>query len=355
MKAWILDKPGGNFSLQETTEPELRPGGVLISMKATPLLSYLGKYVRGEMPYWYPDGPFTPGTNGVGVVKAIGSGVYHLTEGQRVIVNPYLAAAEPVRDPAQTLIGLTGISPDCGPMWADWTNGTLREVADFPARTVIAAEGLDHIDDVRLACTGKFIVPLGGLVRGRLVAGETVVVHGATGYFGSAAVLLALAMGAGRVVAAGRNTEALKTLVDKTGQQVSAVTMTGDTDADTEALKSAAHGGADLVFDMVGGADSANGTLAAMRSMRRGGRLVLMGSMEVPLPVGYGEVMINNWEIIGNFMYEPGAYHTLLALLRAGHLDLSHVSIRAFGLNDLETAIDAAAGMAALEATVVAV
>jgi hypothetical protein len=48
----------------------------------------------------------------------------------------------------------------------------------------------------RLAALGKFAVPLGGLLRGRLRAGEILVANGATGYFGSAAMLLGLALGA---------------------------------------------------------------------------------------------------------------------------------------------------------------
>ena len=47
----------------------------------------------------------------------------------------------------------------------------------------------------------RCVVPYGGLVRGRLAAGETVIVNGATGAYGTAAVLVALAMGAGMVTA----------------------------------------------------------------------------------------------------------------------------------------------------------
>lgn len=353
MKAWRLEKPGGTFDLQDVPEPAPRPGGVLVDMRATPLLSYLRSYVQGDLPYWYPDKPFTPGTNGVGVVKAIGDGVYHLEPGQRVIVNPYMVAAEPVADPAQVLIGLTGISPDSGPLLTDWADGTLREVADFPAQTVIAAEGLDDIEDSRLATTGKFIVPLGGLIRGRLTAGETVIIHGATGYFGSGAVLLAVAMGAERVVAAGRNAKTLSVLKELTGDQVAVVQMTGDVEADTDALRDAAGGGSNLVFDMVGNADSANGTLAAMRTMRRGGRLVLMGSMAADIPLNYSELLLNNWEVIGNFMYRPDTYRVLLSLIRTGRLDLDMVSLRTFELQDLLPAMDAAGDMSGLDCTVV--
>lgn len=53
-----------------------------------------------------------------------------------------------------------------------------------------------------------------------LQAGETVVINGATGSFGSAAVAVALAMGAARVIATGRNSAALDALAARYGSRV---------------------------------------------------------------------------------------------------------------------------------------
>jgi NADPH:quinone reductase-like Zn-dependent oxidoreductase len=72
---------------------------------------------------------------------------------------------------------------------------------------------------------------------------------------------------------------------------------------DAAALRQAAGGGAHMALDMVGSATNANSTLAALRSLHGKGRLILMGSMSVPLPVPYLEMMVNGWEIMGNFMY----------------------------------------------------
>ena len=83
--------------------------------------------------------------------------------------------------------------------------------------------------------------------------------------------------------------------------------LTGDVIADAAKLREACGGGAAIAFDMVGRAGDANATLAALKSLRRGGRLVLMGSMTTTLPLGYSDVVRNNWEIIGQFMYPAGA------------------------------------------------
>lgn len=355
MKAWMLDQPGQPLALREVEQPEPRRGAVLVRMEAVPLLSYTRSYVDGKLPYWLPPGPFSPGTNGVGRIEAVGEGVVSLRVGQRVAVNPYWIADEAVQEPAQALIGLTGISEDSGALLAAFPHGTLRECAELPASTVLALDGLDEIAPERLAILGKFSVPFGGLRRGRLAAGETVIVNGATGYFGSAAVLAALAMGASRVVALGRRMGPLQALADKCAAgRVVPVVLSGDNATDVAAIREAAGGGADLAFDMVGNATDPGATLATLRALRRNGRLVLMGSMLVDLPVPYRELMQHNWELIGHFMYTSADYRALIALVRSGQLSLDAVELKTFPFNALEAAIDAAGEMQGLQCTVTA-
>ncbi|HZZ05716.1 zinc-binding alcohol dehydrogenase family protein [Paraburkholderia sp.] len=353
MKAWMLDQPGKPLALRDVTQPQPRRNAVLVRMEAVPLLSYTRNYVEGKLPYAYPPGPFSPGTNGVGRIVAVGEGVVAFRAGQRVAVNPYWIADETVREPAQALLGLTGISADSGVLLAEFSHGTLRELAEFPAATLIALDGLDEIDAARLAVLAKFAVPFGGLRRGRLSAGETVVVNGASGYFGSAAVLAALALGASKVVALGRRLEPLQALVEQGRGRVVPVVLTGDAAQDTAAIRAASGGGADLAFDMVGQAADANATLAALRSLRRGGRLVLMGSMQVDLPIPYGEMLLNNWELIGHFMYTRADYLALVSLVTSGQIPLEAVELKSYPFAQLEAAIDAAGRMSGLQCTVV--
>jgi alcohol dehydrogenase len=342
MKAWMLDQPGQPLALRDVPQPAARRGALLVGVEAVPLLSYTRQYVEGKLPYGYPPGPFSPGTNGIGRVLAIGEGVYGYRVGQRVALSPYWVADEALREPAQALLGLTAISADSAPMLADFPNGTLREAVEFPASTVFALDGLDDVPSARLAALGKLVVPFGGLRRGRLAAGEVVVVNGAAGAFGSAAVLDALALGASRVVALGRRAAALAPLTELGGGRVVTVVLSGDTLGDSEAIRHAAGGGADLAFDMVGHATDPNATLAALRSLRRNGRMVLMGSMEVDLPISYREMLINNWELMGHFMYSGADYRALIALVQSGQLPLDAIGVERYAFDALEAAIDAA-------------
>jgi NADPH:quinone reductase-like Zn-dependent oxidoreductase len=98
MKAWRLEGLGGALTFEDVPLPEVRPHSVLIRMEAVPLLSYLKDYVAGKLPaYRAPAGKFTPGTNGVGIIEAVGDEVWQLKVGQRVVFSPYFVASENVQ------------------------------------------------------------------------------------------------------------------------------------------------------------------------------------------------------------------------------------------------------------------
>jgi alcohol dehydrogenase len=353
MKAWRLEKLGGRLALEEVPIPEPRPGGVLVRVEATSLVSYIRAYVEGRLPFYNPPpAPFTIGTNAVGTISAVGPSVWRLKPGQRVVVSPHVVARENVDDPPQILMGLTS-SADAAPMLADWPDGTLAEYALVPAEAATPLDGLEALDPTALAALSRFVVPFGGLLRGRLQPGETLVVNGATGAFGTAAVLLGVAMGAARIVAAGRNAAALAEVAKAAGPRVPTATLSGDVAADSKAIREMAGGGAHIAFDMIGGATDPRSTLAALMSLRRGGRLVLMGSMTVDLPIPYTMVMLNDWEILGQFMYPASAYRRLLGMVRAGLLDPRAVKARIFALTELPAAMEAAAAAGNLEVAVV--
>ncbi|WP_371823945.1 alcohol dehydrogenase catalytic domain-containing protein [Phyllobacterium sp. 628] len=273
MKAWQIEGFSNDLKLNHIAMPEVRPGSVLVRVEASSLMSYLKDYVEGKLPsYRLPPGAFTPGGNGVGVIEAVGRDVWHLKPGQRVILSSHLVAAENVADKAQTLIGITSFGGKSDVVQADWPNGTMAEYALFPVTAVTPVDGLDHVTAEMLAVFSRCVIPFGGLSRGRLAAGETIVITGATGSYGTAAVLVALAMGAGKVVAAGRNAKSLAALAYAAGRPaLSTIQLTGDVEEDAEVLRIASNGGADMAFDMVGQASDPNATLAALgRSKTKG-------------------------------------------------------------------------------------
>jgi len=362
-RAWTLAAIGRppRFALEERPVPVPHPQGVLVGIESAVVLSYMHKVLDGSIGYATPPLPFVPGTNAIGRVVAIGAEVSHLAVGDRVFLSPHFIADEPTPGPPQILIGLTatgtarfgGVAEGSRKLQQVWRDGVFAEMAHWPASCTTPLRGLDHIPAERLIALAKLVVPYGGLLRSEVKPGQTIIVNGATGYFGSAGVMLAAAMGASRVLALGRSEASLACLASALGPRVVPVVATGDHDTDVAAIQTAAGGKADIALDLVGQAASTTTTLAALRSLKRRGRLVLMGSASVPLPVSFGDMLSNDWEVVGNFMYPKTAPGQLAAMIAAGLLDLSPIRVRSFALSQLPDAIQAATTMRDLDLTAV--
>ena len=351
-KAWRLHAHN-DLRFEDVATSEPAPDGVIVAIEAGMVLSYTGKVLAGAVPYNLPPMPFVPGTNAIGRVAAVGENVSHVRNGDRVFLSPHLRSDVPSREPPQILIGLTAMANSAAALALQgrWRDGVFAEIAHWPAACVTPLLGLDDKPATELIGLAKLIVPFGGIQRTGLRGGETILINGATGYFGSGAVMLALAMGAGRVVAVGRNVAALESLRRAFGPRVVAAAVTGEADKDLERIRRAAGGTADVALDLLGRAGSTSTTHSTLRALKRGGRLVLMGSAEVPLELSFREMLANNWEVVGQFMYERHAPAQLAALAAAGLLELGKIRVKTFRLGEFRQAIEAAAAMQGLDLT----
>ncbi|WP_050631460.1 quinone oxidoreductase family protein [Bradyrhizobium viridifuturi] len=353
-KAWRLHAHN-DLRFEDVATPQPVPDGVVVRIEAGMVLSYTNKLLSGALPYSLPPMPFVPGTNAIARVVAAGENVTHVQNGDRVFLSPHLRGDVPDRDPPQILIGLTATvtTPEAFALQARWRDGVFAEIARWPAACVTPLASLDDRPATELICLAKLIVPFGGLQRSGLRGGQTIIVNGATGYFGSGGVMLAVAMGAGRVVAVGRKQAALEQLRDAFGPRVIPAVVSGDAAADVQIIRRAAGGSADVALDLLGAAKSTSTTLSCLRALRRGGRMVLMGSAEVPLELSFREMLANDWEVVGQFMYDRTAPGQLAGLAAEGLLDLSKINVATFALADFRRAVDAAAMMQSLDLTAV--
>jgi alcohol dehydrogenase len=354
-KAWRLHA-FNDLRLESVETPALAPDGVLVRVEAAMVLSYTDRVLSGAVPYSLPPRPFVPGTNAIGRVIAAGANVTHVASGDRVFLSPHLRADVPDAAAPQILVGLTAMGPSEAALalQARWRDGAFAEIAHWPAACATPLPWLEEKSATELIGLAKLIVPFGGLERASLRGGDTIIVNGATGFFGSGAVLLAVAMGAARVVAVGRKQDALEALREALGPRVIPAVVTGsDAAKDLAIIRKAAAGGADVALDLLGNAKSTSTTLSTLRALKRGGRLVLMGTADLPLELSLREMLANDWEVVGQFMYERFAPGRLAALAADGLLDLSKIVATHFPLADLPRAIEAAALMQGLDLTAV--
>lgn len=174
--------------------------------------------------------------------------------------------------------------------------------------------------------------------------GETVIVAPATGSFGSAAVKVALAMGA-RVIAVGRSIDKLQSLAS-THERIEIVRMTGDVHADMKSLLS--HGPIDAFFD-ISPPEAMDSThfKTCILALGNCGRVSFMGGVvgkEVPVPIGL--VMAKNLQLKGKWMFSRQDVKNLIKLVECEILDLHGQKVERFALDDWEKGFAAAAGYA---------
>ena len=326
MKAAFFQRMGDNPTVMEVPDPIVQAGDVLVDVMAAPVLPYAHEVFAGKRPMLF-ELPFVAGTGAIGRISAVGSGTTELTIGDWVYCDPTLRARDAQGLPAISLQGLTASGASALPIQREYREGSWAEKLRLPLENVVPIGDIAAADAGRWLMLGTMLVPYGGLLSVQLAAGETVVVNGATGSFGSAAVAVALAMGAARVVAAGRNLASLKALASRYGQRVQMAHMSGDQEADTAAIQATAGMPIDVVFDILPPQASIDQVMTAIRAVRPGGRVSLMGGVgsggqagELALP--YTWLMRNNLTIKGQWMYPREAIARLIAMVANGLIDL---------------------------------
>ena len=291
MYAWLCDDPVGVQALRWTELPTPAPavGQVCIAIHAASLnfpdlLTVQNKYQVK------PPLPFVPGCEFSGVVQAVGDGVRHLKVGDRVAA-----------------IGVSG---------GFATNACVDAAAVMP---LPSGFDLDHA----AAFAFTYGTSHHALIdRAALRAGETVLVLGAAGGVGSAAVQIAKAAGA-RVIAAASSEHKCK-FCRELGADV---TIDSSRDNLRDALKSATEGkGPDVIYDPVGGELAE----AAFRAIAWRGRYLVIGFAAGPIPaLSWNLPLLKGASVVGVFWgefvrREPKAFRQGMAELfgwyAAGHV-----------------------------------
>ncbi|GAA5512891.1 narbonolide/10-deoxymethynolide synthase PikA2, modules 3 and 4 [Deinococcus carri] len=224
------------LTVQTVPDPTPGPGEVVLDVQAAGVNYPDALMVMGQYQV-KPPLPFTPGAEAAGVIAAVGEGVTHLRPGQRAVA-------------------FTG-------------TGAFAEKLLAPAPVVMPLpDGLDVA--VAAGLPLAYGTSMHALVdRAQLKEGETLLVLGAAGGVGLAAVMIGKALGA-RVIAAASTEEKLD-LCREHGADETLNYTTGDL---RERLKALTGGkGPDVIFDPVGG-DLAE---PAFRSIGWGGRYLVVG------------------------------------------------------------------------------
>ena len=351
MQAAVFSRIGETPLVADIPVPVPDAGDVVVDVVAAPVLGYAGEVISGQRPMLF-ELPFVPGTGAIGRISGVGAGATSTEIGSWVYCDPTLRARDGQGLPAIALQGLTANGPAALAVQRQYPNGSWAEKLRLPLENVVPLGDIKADDASRWLTLGTMLVPYGGLLSVGLSPGETVVVNGATGSFGSAAVAVALAMGAARVVATGRNGAVLEALAGKFGGRVRIARVVGDQAIDTSTIHAAADQPIDVAFDILPPQAAAAQVLAAVRAVRPGGRISLMGGVGMTggddLALPYPWLMRNNITIKGQWLYPRHAIPRLISMVKSGLLDLTQHQVVEFALADINEAITHAAATSGL-------
>ena len=342
MKAAILKAFGSPLAIETLPDPVLGTGEVIVDMVATNLPSYAAEVFSGERKYPLVL-PAVPGAGGVGRVRAIGPDATRLSIGDWVYCDCTVRSRDDAFSPDITLQGLSARGDGGLKLQKYFHDGSLAEQMRIPTENAVRLGAIEEKDAARWCALGLGLVPYGGFLAADLRPGETVLVSGATGNFGSSAVAVALAMGAACVVAPGRNERVLDDLTRRFGSRLRPVKLTGDEADDRDRMMKAAPDPIDCVLDIMPPSVGTVVVRAAVMTVRPYGRVVLMGGVGMlggdDLALPYQWIMRNCVTIHGQWMYPTTAAPRLAALARSGVLDLGHYEVTEFSLDDANEAI----------------
>ena len=349
MKAVVLREFGAPLVVEEVDEPVLGTGEVLVDVAAAPMLSYADEVFSGARRYLLPT-PLVPGCGAVGQVRAVGPDATRLQPGDWVFCDPTVRSRDGVPTPDITLQGWSARGEGGQKLQRYFRDGAFAEQVRVPTENAVPIGAIDPAQAGHWCVINTLLIAYGGLLAMEFRPGETLLVSGATGNFGSATVTTALAMGARCVLAPGRTAAVLDDLQRRFGDRLVPVRLTGDATADTGAMQAAARGPIDVVQDFLPPSVGASVARAAIMTLRQGGRAVLMGGVGMlggaDLALPYPWIMRNLITVRGQWMYDSAAVPGMVGLIRGGLLELRHWAVTEFPLAQANDAVAHAASEA---------
>ncbi len=309
MKAILLHEHGGpdKLSYEDFPTPEPGHGQALIEIKAA-AMNRLDLWVREGWPGIKLEYPHILGADAAGIVAAVGDGVTDFAPGDRVVIDPTLSdwTCEFCQKGQNNLcvnFHLLG----------ETVRGTYAQYIAVPARNLLRLpEGFGF--EEAAAAGLVYVTAWHSLItRGKLQAGESVLIVGAGGGVNTASIQIAKLAGA-KVYVVGSTDEKLAR-AEELGADV--LINRQKEDWSKAVYKLTNRRGVDVVVDNVGQAT----WFGSIRSLRKGGRLLVVGNTSGPhfdLDIRY--IFGKHLNIIGSTMGPHSDFVTVMGLVFAGKL-----------------------------------
>jgi D-arabinose 1-dehydrogenase-like Zn-dependent alcohol dehydrogenase len=327
---------GKPMTLDSIEVPEPRPTDVLVEVKACGVVPNLTRVVSNFFGTLTPDNKMMPplpaifGLDPAGVVAKVGEQVWQVRPGERVYVNPgrscgscrMCRSGQPYDCPSWTLQGYFGRSQE---IMRAYPYGGLAQFITAPATALVKLP--DSVSFEAAARLGYFGTAYSAMKKIGVGPGQTLLINGISGQLGLNAALLALAMGATKILGTGRNTVLLDRVKKLAPQRIEVLAVpSGPAQPDPLVIwaKKLTDGhGVDGMIDCLPPGAPASAMMRALCCLRRGGRAVNVGAVMETLPINAFWMMTNRIGLEGSVWFTTGEGEDMVAMAAAGTLDLS--------------------------------
>jgi len=309
MRAAVITEHGELDVIQVVEDlpmPEPGPGQVRLKMKAA-ALNRLDLFVRRGWPGLKLDFPHVIGSDGAGVVDALGPGVAGFAPGDPVSVDPSIYPdEEPEGDYENQSRNLA--------IMGEHHSGFAAEYVVVPARNLHRMPDGFSFQEAAAASLVGVTAWHSLITRGNLRAGETVLIVGAGGGVNSMSIQIAKLSGA-QVIAIGSDADKCQLATDLGADQV--INRQEEPNWSKAVYLMTNKRGVDVVVDNVGAA-SLN---SSIRCARVGGRILIVGGTTgYPVEINLAQVFSRQISLIGSTMGPHRDYMRVMDRVFAGEL-----------------------------------
>jgi alcohol dehydrogenase len=297
-----------------------------------------------------PPLPAIFGLDPTGVITKVGDQVRSVRPGDRVYVNParkcgscrMCRSGQPLDCPNFTFQGYFGRSQE---IMKAYPYGGLCQFITAPEDALVKLpDNVSYEAAARFGYLGTAYAAMRTLGVG---PGTTFMVNGISGMLGLNAAMIALAMGATKILGTGRNVALLNRVKALAPQRIEVFAADDGKAAPPDGVdplvawaRSMTDGyGVDRVLDCLPPGASAAAMMRALYTLRRGGRAASVGVVMETLPINGFWLMTNRIGLQGSVWFTTGEGEDMAAMAAAGTLDLSPLEHRIFPLTAVNEAL----------------
>ena len=356
MIAARLHNYGEPMRLDRIPIPEPRPTDVLVEVKACGVVPNLVRVIsnfftnQAADPKLMPPLPAIFGLDPTGVITKVGDQVRSVRPGDRVYVNPARSCGScrmcrsgmSLDCPTFTFQGYFGRSQE---IMKSYPYGGLSQFITAPQDALVKLPA--NVSFEAAARLGYLGTAYSAMKKLGVGPGYSILINGISGMLGLNAAMLALAMGATKILGTGRNVALLNRVKALSPERIEVFSTDTAKDAVAGAndplaiwAKSATDGyGVDSMLDCLPPGASSIALMRALYTLRRGGHAINVGAVIEKLPLETFWMMTNRIGLQGSVWFTTGEGEEMAQMIAAGTLDVSILEHRIYPLSNVNEAL----------------